>query len=98
MWGVRRAYYADELDAIIFCEAEGATLKVLDVIAADIPPLGAILAAAPFDFDAAEFHFVLDVLGGGPWEYVASDPADCLMVRGRVDPEPPIMLSPLARC
>lgn len=98
--GLERLHYAPHLDALLAYEIEGGTLRLLDIVAADLPSLGDVLACIDEPFDRVEVHFTPDRLMHGTAQFTArpSDPRDRLMVRGSFDVAGPLKLSPLARC
>lgn len=96
--GLRRVYYIDALEVAVVFERDGGTLKLLDVVGADIPDLTTLLAHVPVAFERVELHFVPDRMAGVPYGSTPASPEDRLMVRGRIELPPGVMLPPLARC
>jgi GNAT superfamily N-acetyltransferase len=97
-FGLRRLYYAEELDAIVAFELRERTLVLIDVVAPVLPALDAVLRCIPEPFDNVELMITPDRLWDGACELRPSDPRDLLMVRGRFGVKQPFMLSQLARC
>lgn len=97
-WGLRRLYYAEDLDAVLAFEVHGSTLTLLDIVASRLPTLESVLERVPAEFDRVELLFTPDRVWSGPVALRPWDPADRLMVRGEFPVTEPFMLTPLARC
>jgi len=94
-----RIHYAEDLDLVAVYEVTGRTLRLYDLVAADIPSLKAVVARVTADLDRVEIHFTPDRLRVGKVLARATPPGDYLMVRGPFAVEGrPFILPPLARC
>lgn len=88
--------YVAPLDAVVVCERRGATLTLLDVVAASIPRLPALLEWLGAGVREVQTLFTPDRLGGPL--IPQPRPATELMVRGPFAPEGlPMMLPPYSR-
>lgn len=58
--GSRPLYYAEDLDTMVCMEMEGTTLKLFDVVAAELPSFDALLAMMPRRVDEVAVHFSMD--------------------------------------
>lgn len=96
--GLRRLWYADDLDALLAFEVQNGTLMLFDVVAEEVPSLAAVLECIPFAFGRVELQFTPERAWSGRFDCVPSDPTYTLMVRGDFPIDVPFMLSPLARC
>jgi hypothetical protein len=56
-------YYAQDLDAVVCLETEGAKLKLFDVVAPRLPTLEALLARIPSPAEEVAINFATDRLG-----------------------------------
>ncbi|MDQ0318591.1 putative N-acetyltransferase YhbS [Pararhizobium capsulatum DSM 1112] len=90
-----RLSYSASLDLIVAWQMDGAEFKVLDVVAAKMPPLSTILAAIGTTATEVTVCFPPDKLG---WEGEALErrPHAGLMIRGNVSLIHPLALSPMA--
>lgn len=94
---IRISHLVDR-DAIVAWQQDGGTLKILDVVAVDIPGLSAIVAGLGVDAGTVEVYFPPDRLGwqGEPIAY--EGPCE-LMISGEMlelSALQPLMLSPMA--
>ncbi len=97
--GFTRLYLAEDLDVIAVCSGDGDLLTIHDIVARELPPLGEILARAPFDYRRVQLLFTPDRFDVNVIATHPSGPDDHLMVRGPYPPESrPFYLPPLAHC
>jgi len=87
-------HHLEDLGCITVAQTRGDTLHLYDLVAAEIPPLQAVLAQLAGDAQLVEVHFAPDRIGGELTPH-PSPPPEVLMVRGGPLPvEGPLGLSP----
>jgi len=93
-----RLTFIEQLSAVIAWKLDGGTLILLDVLAAPIPPLAAILGGLGVRPDRVEVLFRPDKLGWNGEPAPASAHGTHFMIRGLdgLDLKAPAMLSPMA--
>jgi GNAT superfamily N-acetyltransferase len=97
-WGFERLHYSAELDALLaFGVSDQAKLELLDVVAAELPPLERILACLPAGHETARVLFALDRFEADAIRTEPAWPDFFVMVRGPY-PEGPAVLPVLAHC
>lgn len=107
--GLRPLYYAPDLDMIVSLELEGTQLKLFDIVAPQIYPLGTLLERLPYRIDEVVIYFSPDRLAveTSAIPYVLLDSPEMpggagksfLMARGPFAAEGrPFMLPRPARC
>jgi predicted N-acetyltransferase YhbS len=93
--GLGRMRLLDDPELLLVSEVVDGVLRVHEVVAPKVPPLEAVLAAAPAPFEAVELWTSADLLAPGaeplPWP-----PGDFLMVRGDWPDLPPFAVGVLA--
>ncbi len=96
--GLERIFVADDLDAALVCVLSDDTLRVYDVVAAELPPLDELLARLPLSHRRVELWFTPDRFDVDVRARHA-ETDDHLMVRGPYPPESTAFyLPPTAHC
>ncbi len=85
----------EEPKMLVVCEVVSGVLRVHDVVAAVLPTLDEVLAAAPAAFEAVELWMPADLLAPGA-AVLPYPPSDLLMVRGDWPDLPPFAVGELA--
>jgi predicted N-acetyltransferase YhbS len=93
--GLGHLFLLDAPRLLVACEVEGGVLRVHDVVAAEVPGLDDVLAAAPAPFSAVELWMPADLLAPDA-EPLPSADEDLLMVRGDWPDLPPFGVGWLA--
>jgi hypothetical protein len=83
-------------DAVVVCSRRGATLRIDDVVAREMPPLREVVAALGAGAETVEVAFAPDAIDAPGLEPVPL-PGDHFMVRGPLAVDP-FALSPLSHC
>ena len=99
--GIKRLWYAEDLDVILAAEVAGGVLRVLDVMAAELPPLELLLGRFPHGgADDVQLCFASDLVAPGCRTRAITWAGDeLLMLRGGWPfGDRPVMLPGMSRC
>ncbi len=91
-------HYLEELDCVVVYRIEQGTLRIYDLVAAELPPLAELVARIGQGAERLELFLIPDRLQAEALRPVPLAGGDNLMVRGPFAEGIPLILPPLARC